>query len=49
MASVIPRNIFLEANDGRTRKRVCSLVITRVSVAIEVLGSTPHESEYFKI
>ena len=29
--------------------RVCSLVVTRASVASEVLDSTPHESEYSEI
>ena len=28
------------------RERACSLVVTRASVAPEVLGSTPHGSEY---
>jgi hypothetical protein len=27
-------------------ERACNLVVTRASVAYEVLGSTPHESEF---
>ena len=30
-------------------ERVCSLVVTRVSIALEVLGLTPHGSEYSSI
>ena len=30
-------------------ERGCSLVVTRALVASEVLGSTPHGSEYFMI
>ena len=32
--------------DHELVNRVCSLVVTRASVAPEVLGSTPHRSEY---
>ena len=34
---------------GRCREKACSLVVIRASVALEVLGSILHESEYFDI